>query len=173
MKHGFTLIELMIVVAIIGILAATAVPLYTAYVNEASKAEVNTILPDLAAKEEVYFNTWDRYIFIDMPDLPSNGSRTIQSPANKNEQKDWEDLGFQPTDSGGIFGGPVYYKYGIVDAKGYTILAARDLGGDVIETGLISRENKRAVLFSQGSEVKNPKKDSAKKDAAGGGSPVP
>jgi len=43
-KHGFTLVELMIVVVIVGILAAVAIPIYRGYVKRAIASEATAAL---------------------------------------------------------------------------------------------------------------------------------
>ncbi len=53
-QSGFTLIELMIVVTIIGILATIAVPIYRTYVQQAHLAEAKAYLLDIASKERSY-----------------------------------------------------------------------------------------------------------------------
>lgn len=53
--HGFTLIELMIAVAIIGILAAVAIPQYRDYVTRSRLADAGSGLTTMRAQMERYY----------------------------------------------------------------------------------------------------------------------
>jgi len=54
-EKGFTLIELMIVIAIIGILAAIAIPQFSAYRTRGYNASSEADLRNLATAEEAYY----------------------------------------------------------------------------------------------------------------------
>jgi type IV pilus assembly protein PilE len=53
-EKGITLIELLIVILIVGVLAAIAVPMYTNYTQRARRADAKTALEQVRAAQEVW-----------------------------------------------------------------------------------------------------------------------
>ena len=76
-KRGFTLIEIMIVVAIVGLLAALAIPNFLKYQARAKISEVKTNLKALYTAEHTYFAEHDRYAaaFDSVGFAPERGNR--------------------------------------------------------------------------------------------------
>ncbi len=58
---GFTLVELMVVVAIIAILAAFAVPAYSRYGYRARRVDGQELLLRIATAQERYYATYNKY----------------------------------------------------------------------------------------------------------------
>ncbi len=75
-EQGFTLIELMIVVAIIGILAAIAIPQFSAYRAKAFNAAAESDLRNLMTAEEAYFATYQMYV-TSQSQLGNNTSKNV------------------------------------------------------------------------------------------------
>ena len=60
-RAGFTLVEMMMVVAIVGILAAISIPTYTSYLYRSRTTEAIGFLADIKARQEAYKAEYFQY----------------------------------------------------------------------------------------------------------------
>jgi type IV pilus assembly protein PilA len=75
-RKGFTLVELMIVVAIIGILAAIAIPNFVSMQYKTKRAEVPSNLKGIKTGELAYESNFD--VFVECASYPGTPTKTTQ-----------------------------------------------------------------------------------------------
>jgi type IV pilus assembly protein PilE len=86
MQKGFSLIELMIVLTVIGILAAVAVPSYSSYLVRAKRTECRTALFQTMQQQERYYtqkNTYAAYLSTDTVNLRTFSGDTLSGSVCK------------------------------------------------------------------------------------------
>ena len=66
-NKGFTLIELMIVVAIIGVITAIALPNYSSYVTRSKRTECRAAIMQTMQQQERYYTAQNAYLAFSAP----------------------------------------------------------------------------------------------------------
>lgn len=121
-SRGFTLIELMVVVAIVAFLAAVAVPSYLKFHSKAKTAEASNNLAVIRAGQELYRAEYDAYLTCSAtPAVVPSGITATWSAGGAAE---FARIGL-------VLDGGVHYQYAVtVTGLTYTATATGDVDGD-------------------------------------------
>ncbi len=122
-QRGFSIVELMIVVGIVGVIAAFALPLYNNYMTRSKISEPLTLMTGLRQPMAEFYLTWGRW-----PAINSVGGKTLGRYTTLVES-----------------GGPENFTYNGSSAEGYYLQATLkpkepDIGGKQIRLAYIIEE---------------------------------
>jgi len=142
-KGGFTLIELMISVAIIGLLAAIAIPSFLQYQARSRRSEAYANIGSIVRSEKAFFAERDTFhdSVAPWPDFtlrPSGNLDATKQPWDAPSETAFAELGWHPE-------GAVFYSYEVntsTNCGGCTTCFTATAYGDVDGDGLGS-----AVMF--------------------------
>ena len=102
---GFTLLELMIIVVIIGILATVAIPTFTGYIYRSRVTEATTFLSEIKQRQESYRDEFGRYADVSSSITDFHPTSTPGAdPVMWENDAEWTQLGAQPD-------GPIRFRY--------------------------------------------------------------
>ena len=136
-RKGFTLVELMIVVAIIGILAAIAIPNFVDMQYRAKRAEVPSNVDGIKTAELAYEASFDA--FVSTGDQPGTVSKAQQPwPASTS----FDTLGWGPD---GDVRGSYMVSTGPTD---FNVTGRCDVDGDLSEASYQSTKTTNSVLLT-------------------------
>ena len=144
-RAGFTLIELMIVVALIGILSAIAIPGYKSYQARSRRTEAYLNLSAMVRTEDAYYAEHQAYVGMvggSPPSVPGPPDGAFKRPWTAGDDAAFANIGWMPE-------GSVYYDYALNVAgctcKPGTCVTASAYG-DVDGDGFLA-----IVLYARGS----------------------
>lgn len=126
-QAGFSLVELMVVVAIVGILAAIAIPSFVSMQLKAKRAELPANVAGIKMAEMAYESAFDEHV--ELPLAPRADNDLDRSSVEWTAPTEWTAIGWRP--DGALRGN---YQVGLsaVDHPGldFLITARADVDGD-------------------------------------------